>query len=489
MISKFLGQSDVGFSRDARVAEIYNQYHDAIASKTDHMFLFIFVLQWIVGIILALWVSPLAWSVDQSSVHIHVYFATILGGLLVALPAFLILTQPGRVLNRHVNAITQMFFSILLIHLTGGRIETHFHIFGSLAFLAYYRDWRVVLTATAITTADHFLRGAFWSQSVYGVLTATPWRAVEHAGWVIFEDMFLFCSICNGVNELSAIAVKQTQLEKTMSIIEETAEERTAELKVSQNLVLAQQNTLIASAKNAALGEMAGQAAHEINTPLGALLLTAQSMQAKIADDPIDRTFLNQQLNLILVITARIARIINSMRKLAGHGGNEPLADVNIQQLVADTILLCESRFKKGSILFEVLYKEVGNQSLQCRANEVSQVLINFLNNAHDAVRDQADLERRWVRLVVSVTGGRVLFRVEDGGPGISDENCRKLFQASFTTKSLDHGTGFGLPISQKIAERNQGRIFLDSSCPDTAFVLELPQKQSEALVRMIVNG
>ena len=54
---------------------------------------------------------------------------------------------------RHVIAIGQMLMSALLIHLTGGRIETHFHVFGSLAILAFYRDWRVLISASAAGTA------------------------------------------------------------------------------------------------------------------------------------------------------------------------------------------------------------------------------------------------------------------------------------------------------------------------------------------------
>ena len=79
----------------------------------------------------------------------------------------------------------------LLIHLTGGRIETHFHIFGSLAFLAFYRDWRVLITASAVVAIDHYVRGIFWTRSIFGVLTTSPWRWLEHVGWVVYEDLFL----------------------------------------------------------------------------------------------------------------------------------------------------------------------------------------------------------------------------------------------------------------------------------------------------------
>ena len=73
-------------------------------------------------------------------------------------PALLGLLRPGRPSTRYTIAAAQMLMGALLIHLTGGRIETHFHVFGSLAFLAFYRDWRVLVSATLVVAIDHFVR-------------------------------------------------------------------------------------------------------------------------------------------------------------------------------------------------------------------------------------------------------------------------------------------------------------------------------------------
>ena len=100
--------------------------------------------------------------------------------------------KPYDLLTRHgVATFAQMGFSALLIDVTGGRIETHFHVFGSLAFLALYRDWRVLPTATVVVALDHLLRGIWFPESVYGVPFATVWRTAEHSGWVTFEDVVL----------------------------------------------------------------------------------------------------------------------------------------------------------------------------------------------------------------------------------------------------------------------------------------------------------
>jgi hypothetical protein len=122
------------------------------------------VFQWIAGLAAALWISPRAWEGTTSHIHLHVWAALFLGGAITVFPVLLSYFRPGRASTRHVIAAGQLLTSALLIHLTGGRIETHFHVFGSLAILAFYRDWRVLITATIVVAADHMLRGIFWPQ-------------------------------------------------------------------------------------------------------------------------------------------------------------------------------------------------------------------------------------------------------------------------------------------------------------------------------------
>ncbi len=200
---------------EARASQLFKIDLDRARRHTDHVFAVLLLLQWAGGIVAALWVSPRAWAGASSQTHLHVWAAVFLGGLITSLPLLLIIFCPGRALTRQVVAVAQVSWSALLIHLTGGRIETHFHVFGSLAFLAFYRDSWVMLTATAVVAADHALRGVFWPQSVYGVLTATWWRTLEHAGWVVFEDVFLLLSIRQRLREMRLFALGQAQQEQS----------------------------------------------------------------------------------------------------------------------------------------------------------------------------------------------------------------------------------------------------------------------------------
>ena len=204
-----------------------NQIVNSVAKRTDELFASsrtriyqrnrsavrgLRAVQWVGGIAFDLWVSPLAWSGStrppalqsgRVSLRPHQSVSAILG-----------LLRPGRPSTRYTIATAQMLMGALLIHLTGGRIETHFHVFGSLAFLAFYRDWRVLVPATVVVALDHMLRGIFWPQSVYGVLVASHWRWLEHAAWVIFEDIFLVVSCRRGMVEMRETAERTAALEQ-----------------------------------------------------------------------------------------------------------------------------------------------------------------------------------------------------------------------------------------------------------------------------------
>ena len=198
------------------VKALADQYAQATIRKraavVDRMMIWLLAAEWLGMMVTAFIVSPRVWNGDQSGLHPHVW-AAILAGPLFILPAIAIaLLNPARQATRHVLAVAQMVVSILLIDVTGGRIETHFHIFGSIAILAFYMDWRVLATATAVTGIDHLTRGLLWPQSVYGVLTASPWRSAEHVWWVTFEDFFLLLAARQSMRDLKAAALGNARL-------------------------------------------------------------------------------------------------------------------------------------------------------------------------------------------------------------------------------------------------------------------------------------
>jgi hypothetical protein len=196
----------------ARAEERYQSRVRRLMVETDRMFAWLMLGQWGFAIVLALLVSPAGWS-RTSGGNLNLPLAVFGGGLLSSLPLYLAFFHPGAPLTRHVIAAAQMLWSALLIHLSGGRIETHFHVFGSLAFLAFYRDWKVLLTATLVVATEHFLRGAFWPESVYGIVNPEWWRFLEHAFWVLFCDAFLVLSCQRGLRSIRELVEHGAQME------------------------------------------------------------------------------------------------------------------------------------------------------------------------------------------------------------------------------------------------------------------------------------
>ncbi|PTY01198.1 hypothetical protein DB346_13780 [Verrucomicrobia bacterium LW23] len=239
------------FEERARV--VYDERLHNIHRQVDVLFAWLMGMQWLGCIIMACVVSPLAWAGTSSYLHPHVYVALVLGGIVHSVPIFLAITRPGEPLTRYVIAVAQMLASALLIHLSGGRIETHFHVFGSLALLAFYREPRILVLASLVVVVDHVLRGMFYPESIYGAFQASVWRSLEHAMWVCFEVTFLILGIQQVRRESEEACRHRVALEMTSEITEEQVRERTEELTASEeryrilSLKLAETNVTLQS--------------------------------------------------------------------------------------------------------------------------------------------------------------------------------------------------------------------------------------------------
>src|SRR5262249_33663648 len=120
---------DVSEEIRARANKIFAEQIARIYQRTDQLFVYLLFLQWLGAIVLAFIVSPRVWIGTASQPHIHLFASVFLGGCIIILPLYLAFRRPGQAVTRHVIAAGQVLMSVLLIHITGGRIETHFHVF------------------------------------------------------------------------------------------------------------------------------------------------------------------------------------------------------------------------------------------------------------------------------------------------------------------------------------------------------------------------
>jgi signal transduction histidine kinase/DNA-binding NarL/FixJ family response regulator len=224
--------------------------------------------------------------------------------------------------------------------------------------------------------------------------------------------------------------------------------------------------------KMAALGEMAGGIAHEVNNPLAIIIGKARQLRDEIRRLHGDDTPMMRFATSIEETSHRIVKIINGLRTISRSAERDPLVASGVAPIIDGTMAICASRFKYSEIQL-VTEGDVEPLAVACRPAEISQVLLNLVGNALDAVEPLAE---KWVKIAVKDLGGQVEISVEDSGAGIPKELREKILQPFFTTKEVGKGTGLGLSISKSIAEDHGGQFFLDEEAPHTRFVLRLPK-------------
>lgn len=230
---------------------------------------------------------------------------------------------------------------------------------------------------------------------------------------------------------------------------------------------------LIHTSRLAALGEMAAGIAHEVNNPLAIISGNLQQLERKIASkDFTDDLALKKHIERSLQSIDRITKIITGLRLFSQQSDSLPKARVSLPEIFRETLDFCSEMLKARYVRLEL--SEVPQVFVQCHPVQISQVLINLIKNAEDALTDQSE-EHRWVRISFKVTAEHVEIFVKNGGPKITPELREKLFIPFFTTKIVGKGTGLGLSISKGIVEEHGGDLSFNDQETETTFTISLP--------------
>lgn len=238
-----------------------------------------------------------------------------------------------------------------------------------------------------------------------------------------------------------------------------------------ERLVEERTEQLLNQSKFSALGEMAAGVAHEINNPLAVISGKAGQLLRSLRANQVEPDKLIKGLESIESTVFRISRIIKGLKDFSRNAENIPMQPVTLVSIINETLDLCRERFYHSGVKLEV--GETPDMLFYCRNIQISQVLLNLLNNSFDAVSMSKE---KWVRLEIEDQATKIIIRVRDSGKGIPVEIRNKIMMPFFTTKEVGKGTGIGLSISKGIIEDHLGSFYLDQTQAHTCFVIELPK-------------
>jgi two-component system, NtrC family, sensor kinase len=229
---------------------------------------------------------------------------------------------------------------------------------------------------------------------------------------------------------------------------------------------------LIETEKMAAVGQLAGGVAHEINNPLGGILAFAQLMKRDSGRTEADK----ESLDLIEESALRCKRIVESLLKFSRHSKPDDRRHFDLSKCVEDSAVLFKAQLKANPKVKLELNLASGLPKLFGDPAQLSQVVLNLLQNGLQALPHVENELEGVLRVDTGREGDRCFFAVSDTGTGIEERHLNRIFEPSFTTKAPGEGTGLGLSIAYRIVQDHGGVFQVDTKLGQgSRFTVYLP--------------
>lgn len=241
------------------------------------------------------------------------------------------------------------------------------------------------------------------------------------------------------------------------------------------------QEQLHSAEKLASIGQLAAGVAHEINNPLGSIMLYANMLRRKIEKCTEDSQS-REDLSLIIEEANRCKNIVANLLNFARQGKLR-ISSVNVFELITNItrMLLINPVFSDIEI---TINNQIESQEIEGDSDQLKQVFLNILTNACEAL--ESSLVKKIV-INLKKIDNNIVIEITDSGCGIPQENIGKVFTPFFTTKKMGKGTGLGLAITYGIVKMHKGEIKVNSNIgKGTSFVITLPHKVN--IINPILN-
>ncbi len=263
-----------------------------------------------------------------------------------------------------------------------------------------------------------------------------------------------------------AVAIGKGLAEEEMCLpfLIEELEDAYRELKLTQE-------QLHSAEKLASIGQLAAGIAHEINNPLGTILLYS-SMLKKGIEKCKSAKSISDDLSLIISETNRCRDIVSNLLNFARQGKLK-ITLFQLQNIINE-ILRPIKHNPNNKILVNTI-DEINGLMIEGDADQLKQVLINIISNSCEAMEET---NKKYLTIKTVKNGNNVVIEISDTGCGIPAENISKLFTPFFTTKKIGKGTGLGLAISYGIIKMHRGDIRIESQKEEgSKVIITIPVK------------
>ncbi|MDP8220324.1 MAG: response regulator [Candidatus Stygibacter frigidus] len=243
------------------------------------------------------------------------------------------------------------------------------------------------------------------------------------------------------VERTQELAVANQQLIEFQETLQDKIAKSVTEIRLKDHIMMLQ-------SRQAVMGEMIGHIAHQWRQPLNTIGLLTQSLLFSYRNSNLSDEMLEDRVNKIMVVLEHMSETIDDFRNF--FNPNREKINFSVESVVQKTLSFVESSFQKHKIELELDIED--DCQINGYENEYSQVLMNLLINAKDALVDKIENNRKiWIR--VSRRMGKSCVEIGDNAGGISAKIKDKLFDPYFTTKKDENGTGLGLYICKTIIE------------------------------------
>ncbi len=234
------------------------------------------------------------------------------------------------------------------------------------------------------------------------------------------------------------------------------------------------------------LGTLAAGVAHELNSPLQVITGLSESLHTRLQQGECEAARLLQNLDTINRSGWRCAEIVRSLLTYA-RASTGQIQRYDLNTLVQDALLLIEHQLRSWSNITVATDYTPDLPTLACDRNQITQILINLLTNARDAMPDGGEVR---IRTLHDPFASHLILQVSDNGLGIPEAIRVRIFDPFFTTKPSGQGTGLGLYIVAGIVRAYGGEIIVDSAPGEgTTFTLLFPEKASSAPLAEAASG